>query len=1799
MKNTSTTTLSTATTSLTGYTQVYSGSFTNSAASGWQSVNLSPTFSYNGTSSLQILIIKGLEQWVNGGPVYRWTSTTPYRARSYANDNYPWSVTTTLIESSRLPNISFNGGTTTTLANQASTTLLTGTINSVTTTQTSTIITGLSPSTTYYFQMKVVDAYNQFSASSTATSTITPPSPSPSSTTITSFSRTTSTITVNWSAASGAGYYTVSSTAGATVTTTQTTRTFTGLAQNTSYSFQVQPVNSYGVTTTFSPVTSTLTLATPPSITSFAWPTTSSIQITWSAVTGTTYYTVSSTAGTVTTTQTSYTFTGLTAGTTYTFQSMSNISGFSNASSTYILVGTYLSTIRDIGYAATFGTVNWNDTIPTGASVTMEVRAGNQSNLSDGVWTIVSKGDQLDTNFDGRRYYQYRATLFTSSTNNVPSVEDVSIAYYGPSTGSFISSPYDTGSALNFFVGLTWTATVPSSTVLKFQVRTSPDNSTWTAWVGPDGTNNTYFTDSSGGEDLPAALADGSGDRWIQYRAYFIGDGVITPTLSDVVLAYTVNAPPDILITTSTISQAGDGTVTVPYSVRDLDTPTGVRPGKVSVELQYCTASCWIPGSETWATAASSSLSGDFGSNINVDTNSSTAYTDYTLVWSPKISYNNQYNNTTFKIRLRADDGESANNTNVDESNVFTLDTTDPVVTSFVTDARSDATNPLTITVSDDTVSGLEMKLSSLPNMSNDGSNASSGQWIPYTSTSSWNFVGNPAKVYYQIRDAYGNISSGGDATLVQTLSAPQHFVYQDTSNSETLEWREFLAWGVVSPPTNGFAHYTIYRSTDDLSYTALTTETNRATNFYLDQNVDAEHTYYYKMTIEDNSGNISNYSDIVFDIPNGQGGSDSAVPTITNVATSSISTQSVTITWDTDELSNSYVDYTEVPGGDFSGAQSVGTLSLADTATGIGEHRVILTGLTPNTTYYFQVRSIDTSDNTSISTSSPDGYVVTTLPGPSISDIGVTNISNTEVTVQWTTDQTSDSYVYYSSDSTLASSTVVSDASEVTTHTLTLTNLHAGTTYYYYVKSGVAEDKNVVNGEILYHTFTTLNDVAAPVMTFNQENDIEISDSTMIVTWVTNEPATTALEYGTSTSYGTSITHDDLDTNHRYVISGLNLSTLYYVRFSSSDVNNNTSDYLTFSTSTSDSTDYTPPVITSVTTTVTTDDQAMITWETNESATGQVYYGTSSSTLDSHSDLNANFDRSHSTILSSLATSTVYYYYVVSADMSGNTATSTPIQTFTTLEKLSQESEVLLREQAAAAAAAANAAQSSNGGGGGGGDSSSQDTSPPTIFNAAVAEITGLGAKIVWDTSEKGDSVVEFGETTNYGKAGVNLDFTTDHEIVLSDLLPITDYYYRISSADRSGNRSAFTLGSFTTTLSNETPTSTTDTNTIDKQKDKTTQDAAEQLFLDSMQKTASLIKSLSNQVSIDVLESSLLNQTSFIQELSALLPRPVIGGEPAIDESANSAKISWTTDKSANSLVEFSTEELFKENGVYSQTVGDSTTSTVVHSVDIQGLKPSTVYHYRLVSRTPTGAETISRDFTFTTKAESIEIGSYKIKVVSPEQATFSWVTSLPTDSNVSYTPYRNGVPSIEARQIVKDPSIITEHSVDVSGLEGGVVYDIEISGKDSAGNIASKLIQGFSTDDTDAPPVISQITTESSIIPGPKDRIQVIISWNTNELSTSEVFYRAGFATAEDSEFKESTQPDLNYTKRHVVVIANFEPASVYQFVVESKDSSGNTARSKTLTILTPQKEQSVFQVILGNFQDLFSWVGKLKQ
>ena len=169
---------------------------------------------------------------------------------------------------------------------------------------------------------------------------------------------------------------------------------------------------------------------------------------------------------------------------------------------------------------------------------------------------------------------------------------------------------------------------------------------------------------------------------------------------------------------------------------------------------------------------------------------------------------------------------------------------------------------------------------------------------------------------------------------------------------------------------------------------------------------------------------------------------------------------------------------------------------------------------------------------------------------------------------------------------------------------------------------------------------------------------------TTATITWTTNEPATSRVDYGIAPDALTlNATNGALVTNHSLPLTGLTAGTTYYYRVTSVDAATNSATSpttpaapLTFVTPAPDTT---PPVISSVSAVPGANGSATITWSTNELSTSRVDYGTDSGAL------NLNFSApalvtAHSLALSGLLPNTTYYYRVTSADAATNQFHST-----------------------------------------------------------------------------------------------------------------------------------------------------------------------------------------------------------------------------------------------------------------------------------------------------------------------------------------------------------------------------------------------------------------------------------------------------------------------------------------------------------------------------------------------------------
>lgn len=198
----------------------------------------------------------------------------------------------------------------------------------------------------------------------------------------------------------------------------------------------------------------------------------------------------------------------------------------------------------------------------------------------------------------------------------------------------------------------------------------------------------------------------------------------------------------------------------------------------------------------------------------------------------------------------------------------------------------------------------------------------------------------------------------------------------------------------------------------------------------------------------------------------------------------------------------------------------------------------------------------------------------------------------------------------------------------------------------------------------------TTTPDMVAPTISALAAGSVTTSSA--LVTWATNEVATSQVYVGTvnpaSVASSTLVQVAGLTLAHSVALTGLTNATTYYLIVVSTDASGNTtvSGQATFTTMVTP--DTTAPVISAVTTSAVSTTSATVSWTTSEAATGNVYFGTVNPVVTASSTVVAagTAATSQSVTLSGLTASTTYFYVVDAKDASNNVSTSAQ-QTFTT----------------------------------------------------------------------------------------------------------------------------------------------------------------------------------------------------------------------------------------------------------------------------------------------------------------------------------------------------------------------------------------------------------------------------------------------------------------------------------------------------------------------------------------------------
>jgi hypothetical protein len=888
------------------------------------------------------------------------------------------------------------------------------------------------------------------------------------------------------------------------------------------------------------------------------------------------------------------------------------------------------------------------------------------------------------------------------------------------------------------------------------------------------------------------------------------------------------------------------------------------------------------------------------------------------------------------------------------------------------------------------------------------------------------------------------------------------------------------------------------------------------------------------------------------------------ARPVLSSVAASALTGTTATITWTSDQLADSQVEY---------GLTTAYGSTTTVNPTLVTAHSQGLSGLGIGTTYHYRVKS---TNGVGLLTTSGD-FTFATVARPVLSSIAASALTGTTATIIWTSDQLADSQVEYGLTTAYGSTTTV-NATLVTAHGQGLSGLGVGTTYHYRVKSTNGVGLLTTSGDF---TFTT---VAPPVV--SGINASAITGTSATIGWTTDQLADSQVDYGLTTAYGSTTANAALVTAHGQPLGGLASGTTYHYRVRSTNVFGllTTSGDFTFTT-------VAAPTISGVGTSGVTSSSATVAWTTDQLSDSQVDYGTTTA-YGATTTLNGTLVTSHSQTLSGLASGATYHYRVKSRNAQGLLATS--------------------------------------------GDFTVTTLAPPVISALAASAITTTSATITWTTDQLADTQVDYGTTTAYGSTTtLNATLVTSHSQGLTGLTASTTYHVRVKS--KNAQALLTTSGDFTfttaappsaqavvwTSLVNATVTGTVlkktagctgceDAGAVSTQRitagdgyvefpasEITTERAiglsntsagttgAEIKFALRFQDTAvevresGVYRSGTTFVATDVFRIAIVSgqirysKNGTVFYTSAVVPTypllvdtallsvngaftnvvifgaapsataPVISNVSASGVTGSGATIMWTTDQASDSQVEYGLT-----TGYGSATALNATLVTS-HSQALSGLAIGTTYHYRVKSANAQSLLTTSGDFTFTTVAAPV-ISGVGASSVTGTSATIGWTTDQLADSQVDYgatTAYGSTTPL--------NAALVTTHGQPLSGLTAGTTYHYRVRSTNAQGLPSTS---GDFVVTTTAPPVLSGIGTSAIT------SASATVSWTTDQPADSQAEY--GLTAAYGS----TTTLNFSLVTSHSQSLGGLAAGTVYHYRVISRNAQGLVTTSGDLTFTT---------------------------
>ncbi|HEY1041569.1 MAG TPA: fibronectin type III domain-containing protein [Candidatus Paceibacterota bacterium] len=412
-------------------------------------------------------------------------------------------------------------------------------------------------------------------------------------------------------------------------------------------------------------------------------------------------------------------------------------------------------------------------------------------------------------------------------------------------------------------------------------------------------------------------------------------------------------------------------------------------------------------------------------------------------------------------------------------------------------------------------------------------------------------------------------IHAQNNSTIVTSINNSIE-VTNVTKDSAIISWR-------TSEPTTSLVWYRLSNNSNAITYqVALSAAAQRSTGYRTEHRIkvnnlqpNTQYTFTVGGVNRDGATSISNERTFTTSANNNSNG----LPVINTFTVTGVTTSKASV----NVIANEPVTITATY--NVRGSTSTQMVQSSPAAT---SHVIPLVDLNAQTDYQVKIVATDRSGNSV--TSDTIGWTTVNNPNdtmsPVISNVQLTNISNSSATITWTTNEPTTSVVWYRENNTnsrmfglLNDTKTATESREFTTsHKVTISGLTEGRGYLYRV-GGTDQANNV--GQSDERSFTagaSVNPTPTPntsrPIIYNLSAAPSYTSRAATIRWSTNEATTDVITYSTSPDFTDSTTktvsQGRLTRSHAVSLRSLNRNTFYYFKVTSTDQDKNATTYAT-----------------------------------------------------------------------------------------------------------------------------------------------------------------------------------------------------------------------------------------------------------------------------------------------------------------------------------------------------------------------------------------------------------------------------------------------------------------------------------------------------------------------------------------------------------------------------------------------------------------------------------------------------------